>query len=86
MSISGIQIGGEKRVVWSGHARIATGRALADIRTYHFDSEKSALLPSKKKRVVIEDTEGRSTGITQEDLVILKTECVEDEVEDIEEA
>ncbi|CAJ0597394.1 unnamed protein product [Cylicocyclus nassatus] len=76
----------EKRVVWSDHARIAIGRALADIRTYHFDLERSALHPSKKKRVVIEDSEGRSTGTTQEDLVIQKTECVEDEVEDIEEA
>ncbi|CAJ0600986.1 unnamed protein product [Cylicocyclus nassatus] len=76
----------EARVNWSGRARIAIGRALADIRTYHFDPERSALLPSKKKRVVIEDTEGNGIGITKEDVVIQKTECVEDEVEEIEEA
>ncbi|CAJ0592418.1 unnamed protein product [Cylicocyclus nassatus] len=66
----------EARVDWSGRARIAIGRALADIRTYHLDPERDALLPSKKKRVVIEGSEGSS--IIKE-LVIEKAECVGDE-------
>ncbi|CAJ0608152.1 unnamed protein product [Cylicocyclus nassatus] len=73
----------EARVDWSGRARIAIGRALADMRTYHFDPERDALLPSKKKRVVIEGSEGNS--ITKE-VAIEETECIGDEIEEIEEA
>ncbi|CAJ0600138.1 unnamed protein product [Cylicocyclus nassatus] len=69
----------EARVDWSGRARIAIGRALTDICTYHFDPERDALLPSKKKRVISEGIE--SNSITKE-VVIKKAECVGDEIED----
>ncbi|CAJ0609794.1 unnamed protein product [Cylicocyclus nassatus] len=69
----------EKRVVWNGHARIAIGRALADIRTYHFDPERSALPPSKN----VSSSKTLKAGVP---VPLRKTECIEDKVEDIEEA
>ncbi|CAJ0600135.1 unnamed protein product [Cylicocyclus nassatus] len=69
----------EKRVIWSGKTRIAIGRALEDLRRYHFDPDRAMLLPSKKKRVMVE-----GSTVTKEDEVIQKTETVEDEVEVVE--
>ncbi|CAJ0606564.1 unnamed protein product [Cylicocyclus nassatus] len=50
-----------------------------DLRRYHFDPDRAMLLPSKKKRVMVE-----GSTVTKEDEVIQKTEAVEDEVEVVE--
>ncbi|CAJ0589967.1 unnamed protein product [Cylicocyclus nassatus] len=47
-----------------------------DIGRYHFDPDRSMLLPSKKKRVMVE-----GSSVTKEGVTIQKTENVEDEDE-----